>query len=157
MNILEQLETDGVAILPNFIQGEQLANMRRAFESRLKRLRWNDVDGLTKDRTFSAHGAGCSDPRSGICGCGPRPVIKDVLRSYLGDRFRVSRGQGLEIPSHAARIPWLARRRLVRPATGPPHPPRGEARLLPDRREVRRFNYIKGTHGKQAPRPFAAT
>lgn len=40
--ILEQLETDGLAILSNVIQREQLANMQRAFEFRLNRLRWND-------------------------------------------------------------------------------------------------------------------
>jgi hypothetical protein len=43
--VLEQLDRDGLAVLPDFIQGERLANMQRAFESRLTRLRWNDFAG----------------------------------------------------------------------------------------------------------------
>ena len=81
----------------------------------------------------------------------------DARPSYIGDAVRAGRGQGLAVAADPERLPRLARRRLVRPGPGRRTIPR-EVKLAFYLTDVRSgaFQYIKGTHGRQAPRPVRA-
>src|SRR5258706_7740002 len=46
--LVGDLERDGVVGVPNLFAPEQLKAMQQAFDARLKRLRWNNLDGYEK-------------------------------------------------------------------------------------------------------------
>jgi hypothetical protein len=152
VTILEQLETDGLAILPNFIQGEQLANMRRAFESRLKRLRWNDFDGYEKTERFRHMVQDVLLLEEGFVEVAIRPLIKEVLRGYLGERFELVEAKGWKsIPTRRMFHGWHGDAWYdQKTVSGIPR----EVKLafyLTDV-ETGAFNYFKGSHRKHQPR-----
>src|SRR6266567_463350 len=82
--VLQQLEQDGLAVLPGFIQGERLADMQRAFESRLKRLRWNDFDGYEKTERFRHMVQDVLTLDQGFVDLALHPLLKDTVRRYVG-------------------------------------------------------------------------
>src|SRR5438132_686549 len=47
-----ELETEGIVVLPQLVSTEQLRGMQRAFEVRLRRLRWNNFDGYQKTEPY---------------------------------------------------------------------------------------------------------
>ena len=49
--VFAELEQNGIVVLHDLIGGEQLAAMQRAFNVRLKRVRWNDVEGYEREDT----------------------------------------------------------------------------------------------------------
>jgi hypothetical protein len=152
MTTLEQLETNGLAILPGFIQGEQLANMRRAFESRLKRLRWNDFDGYEKTERFRHMVHDVLVLEEGFLQVGIHPLVKDVVRAYVGDRVELVEAKGWEsIPTNRMFHGWHGDAWYDQ--TKVPGIPR-EVKLafyLTDV-ETGAFNYFKGSHRKHQPR-----
>lgn len=154
MNTLEQLDKDGVAILPGYIQGQTLANMRRAFESRLKRLRWNDVDGYEKTERFRHMVQDVLLLDEGFVEVAIRPQVKDVLRGYLGDTFELVEAKGWKsIPTQRMFHGWHGDAWYdQKTVAGIPR----EVKLafyLSDV-ETGAFNYIKGSHRKHQPRAW---
>ena len=93
-SVLEQLEQDGLAVLPGFIQGERLANMQRAFESRLKRLRWNDFDGYEKTERYRHMVQDVLTLQQGFVDVGIHPLVKETLRTYIGPSFELVEAKG---------------------------------------------------------------
>jgi len=155
MNLSEQLEKDGIAILPNFIQGDTLANMRLAFESRLKRLRWNDFDGYEKTERFRHMVQDVLILDEGFVRIGIHPLVKETLRCYLGDRFELVEAKGWKsIPTmrrfhgwhgdswyKPAEVSWIPREVKL-------------AFYLTDV-ETGAFKYIRGSHRKYQPRNWS--
>jgi hypothetical protein len=152
MNSLEQLETDGLAILPNFIQGEQLANMQRAFESRLKRLRWNDVDGYEKTERFRHMVQDVLLLDQGFVEVALHPLVKQVLRSYIGEGFELVEAKGWRsIPTRRMFHGWHGDAWYDQTkVSGIPR----EVKLAFYLTDVKTgaFNYFKGSHRKHQPR-----
>ena len=154
MNTLEQLEKDGVAILPGYIQGEQLANMQRAFEARLKRLRWNDFEGYEKTERFRHMVQDVLVLEQGFVDVAIRPEVKQVLRAYLGEKFELVEAKGWKsIPTRRMFHGWHGDAWYdQKTVSGIPR----EVKLafyLTDC-ETGAFNYIKGTHRKYQPRAW---
>ena len=50
--LFDELDETGICVVPNAISPEQLVSMQRAFNSRLTRLRWNNVDGYVRTELF---------------------------------------------------------------------------------------------------------
>ena len=152
MTILEQLEMDGVAILPNFIQGETLTNMQRAFESRLQRLRWNDVDGYEKTERFRHMVQDVLLLEEGFVQVALHPVVKDVLRSYIGQQFELVEAKGWKsIPTTRMFHGWHGDAWYDQTKiSGIPR----EVKLAFYLTDVKTgaFNYFKGSHRKHQPR-----
>src|SRR5262245_3814553 len=44
-----ELDQNGIVVLPPLFSPEQLRDMRKAFETRLHGIRWNDLDGYEKE------------------------------------------------------------------------------------------------------------
>lgn len=154
MNILEQLETDGIAILPRFIQGNMLANMLRAFESRLKRLRWNDFDGYEKTERFRHMVQDILVIEQGFVDVAIHPLVKSVLRSYIGERFELVEAKGWKsIPTRRHFHSWHGDAWYdPKSVSGIPR----EVKLafyLTDV-DTGAFSYIKGSHRKHQPRSW---
>ena len=151
-SLLEQIERDGVAVLPGFVQGEQLASMQGAFESRLQRLRWNDFDGYERTERFRLMVSDVLVLEQGFVDIAIHPLVKEILRSYIGPKFELVEAKGWKS---------LPTRRLF-------HSWHGDAwydqlKVSGIAREVKlaiyltdvktgAFTYIKGTHRQHAPR-----
>src|SRR5215831_14191050 len=94
MTASEQLEQDGVAILPGFIRGEALANMQKAFEARLQCLRWNDFDGYEKTERYRHMVQDVLMLEQGFVNAAIDAEVKETHRSYLGDSFELVEAKG---------------------------------------------------------------
>jgi len=150
--VLEQLERDGLAVLPGFIQGEQLANMQRAFESRLKRLRWNDFDGYEKTERYRHMVQDVLTLEQGFVDVGIHPLVKETLRSYIGPSYELVEAKGWKsLPTRRMFHGWHADAWY------------DQTKTTEIAREVKlafyltdvvtgAFSYIKGTHRQHHPR-----
>jgi len=153
-DVLEQLQRDGLAVLPGFIQGERLANMQRAFGSRLSRLRWNDFDGYEKTERFRHMVQDVLTLDQGFVDVALHPLVKETLLAYVGRGVELVEAKGWKS---------LPTRRMF-------HGWHGDAwydqtKVKEIAREVKlafylsdvttgAFSYIKGTHRQHHPRSW---
>jgi Phytanoyl-CoA dioxygenase (PhyH) len=152
MSILEQLEKDGVAILPNFIQGETLANMQRAFEAQLQRLRWNNFDGYEKTERFRHMVENVLTLEQGFVDVAIHPLVKETLQGYIGEKYELVEAKGWKsIPTRRRFHSWHADAWYDQNKVS--EIPR-EVKLAFYLTDVDTgcFSYIKGTHRKNHPR-----
>jgi hypothetical protein len=151
-SVLEQLERDGVAVLPGFIEGEQLASMQRAFESRLKRLRWNDFDGYEKTERFRHMVQDVLTLDQGFVDVGLHPLVKETIGSYVGPRFELVEAKGWKsLPTRREFHGWHGDAWYDQTKTSEI---KREVKLAFYLTDVVTggFSYIKGTHRLQHPR-----
>jgi hypothetical protein len=154
--LARELEQNGIALLPDFLNGNQLQAMRVGFDSRLKRLRWNNSDGYEKTERFRHMVEDVLLLDQGFVDAALHPEVKTALREYIGDTFELVEAKG-----------WKSL-----PTTRDFHGWHGDAwydqAQIRDRipREVKLgifltdvttggFVYVKGTHGLQHPRSLS--
>jgi hypothetical protein len=149
--ILAELQQNGVVVLPPLFTGEQIEQMRKAFESRLQGMRWNDLDGFEVE----AHRDVIQDVltlEQGMVDLAINPIVASVLKRYIGPDFALTEAKGWKsLPSKRdfqgwhgdywyddTKVPYIAK----------------EVKLAMYLTDVRSgaFNYIRGSHQKQHPR-----
>ena len=91
--LVAQLRLDGIVRLPPLVSSDQLAGMQKAFRTRLRRMRWNDVDGYEKE-LYRHVIQDVLTLDQGFVDIGLHPVVKAVLKSYLGDGFALVETKG---------------------------------------------------------------
>lgn len=150
--LLADLEQDGIALLPEFLSNEQLVGMRSAFDSRLQCMRWNNVDGYEKTERHRHMVQDVLALDQGFVDAALHPVLKEVLRKYVGDGYELVEAKGWES---------LPTRRDFHGWHGDAWYDQGRVKHIP--REVKLgiyltdansgfFQYVKGSHRKQHPR-----
>jgi hypothetical protein len=153
-SILERLERDGIAVIPGFIAGDALALMQRAFESRLHRLRWNDFDGFERTERFRLMVQDVLTLEQGFLSAALDPVVKEVLRAYLGGAYRLVEAKGWKsLPVSRCFHGWHGDAWYDQKAvSGIPR----EVKLGLYLTDVRSgaFRYIRGSHRKYQPRDW---
>ncbi len=154
--LVAQLERDGIVLLADLVTGAQLAGMQTAFARRLRRLRWNDFDGYEKTERYRHMVQDVLTLDQGFVDVALHPLVTEVVRRYVGDGFELVEAKG-----------WKSQ-----PTKRDFHGWHGDSwydqARVTDRipREVKlgvyltdvtsgAFKYIKGSQGKQAPRPVA--
>jgi hypothetical protein len=150
--VLSDLQRDGIAVLPGFIPQGQLTQVQMAFDTVLRRMRWNDFDGYEKNDKYRLMVQNVLTLEQGFVDAALHPVVKDVLREYIGDSFELVEAKGWKsLPTREDfhgwhGDAWYDQTRV----TGMPR----EVKVAVYLTDVRSgaFNYIKGTHQKQAPR-----
>jgi hypothetical protein len=156
-DLVVELEQNGIAVIPGFLTERQLTEMRRAFEARLGRMRWNNFDGYEVTERFRHMVEDVLTLEQGFLDAALHPIVKETLSAYLGDRFELVEAKG-----------WKSL-----PTTKYFHGWHGDAwydqaRVDDIPREVKlglyltdvktgAFNYLKGSHRKQHPRPVRAS
>ncbi|MFQ5850247.1 MAG: phytanoyl-CoA dioxygenase family protein [Candidatus Binatia bacterium] len=152
-HLTRELEENGIALLPDLLTQDQLRGMQRAFEVRLRRVRWNDFDGYEKTEPYRHMVQDVLTLDQSFVDTALHPMVKQALREYLGDRFQLVEAKGWKsLPVKRDFHGWHGDgwydQAVVR------HIPR-EVKLGIYVTDVKSgaFNYIKGTHRKQAPRP----
>jgi hypothetical protein len=150
--VLTSLERDGIAVLPQFVTGEQLRGMQVAFGARLQHVRWNDTDGYEKER-FRHQLEDVLTLDQGFVDAALHPMVKETLREYLGDRYQLVEAKGWRsLPTRRDFHGWHGDTWYDQ--TKVSYIPR-EVKLAVYLTDVRSgfFEYVKGSHQKQAPRP----
>jgi hypothetical protein len=149
--LLTALELDGVVSVPNLFGAEQLAAMQRAFNARLSRLRWNNLDGYEKTEPNRHMVEDVLTLDQGFLEAALHPVVKAVLNGYLG-RFALVEARGWRsLPTQRDFHGWHGDEWYDQQAVQ--HIPK-EVKLGFYLTDVRSgaFTYIRGTHRKQHPR-----
>lgn len=152
-SIVEQLDRDGVVVLPEFARGAWLAGMQRAFRQQLARQRWNQFDGFRQTELFRHMVEDVLMLDQGFVDLAVHPLVQGVVREYVGADVQLREAKG-----------WLSL-----PTTRDFHGWHGDAwydqSVITDRipREVKAamyltdvrsgaFAYVKGSHRQIAPR-----
>jgi hypothetical protein len=151
-DLLAALERDGIVLLPDLLSAEQLAGMRAAFDCKLQRMRWNDVDGYEKTERHRHMVEDVLALDQGFVDAALHPIVKSVLRAYVGVGYELVEAKGWQS---------LPTRRDFHGWHGDAWYDQGKVASIP--REVKLgiyltevnsgfFQYIKGSHRKQHPR-----
>jgi hypothetical protein len=151
------LDQHGLVVLPGFVKPEQLCDMQRAFACRLRRQRWNDIDGYEKTERYRHMIQDVLTLAQGFVDCALHPDVKCAVREYVGPAFALVEAKGwLSLPTRRDfhgwhGDAWYDQRKVS------DHIPR-EVKLGLYLTDVTSgaFTYIKGSHGRQAPRTVRA-
>jgi hypothetical protein len=152
---LSTLERDGIVLLPDLFDPSELLEMQLAFHSRLRRLRWNNVDGYEKTERYRHMVQDVLTLEQGFVHAAVHPAVKELLNAYLEHKYALVEAKGWRsLPTRRNFHGW-----------------HGDAWFDPQRvagipREVKlaiyltdvksgAFNYIKGTHRKELPPNFS--
>jgi hypothetical protein len=151
--LASELERDGIALLPPLFDAEQLSGMQQAFAVRLRRLRWNNFEGYQKTELYRQMIEDVLTLDQGFVDAALHPLVKDVLTRYLGDKFELVEAKGWRsIPTKRNFHGWHGDAWYDQETIF--EIPK-EVKLAVYLTDVRSgaFNYIKGSHRQQHPRP----
>ena len=155
-DLIRRLTEDGIAPLPDVLSGEPLRRMQTAFENRLRRLRWNDHDGYEKTEKYRHMVQDVLSLDQGFVNLALHPLVKQALDGYIGDSFALVEAKGWRsLPTNQDfhgwhGDAWYDQSRV----SGIPR----EVKLAVYLTDVSsgEFHYLKGSHGRQAPRSVRA-
>jgi hypothetical protein len=126
--------------------------MQRAFDVVLKRLRWNNYDGYEKTEPYRHMVEDVLTLEQGFVDAALHPLVKGVLKRYLGDRFELVEAKGWKsLPTKRDFHGWHGDAWYDQ--EGAQEIPR-EVKLVVYLTDVKSgaFTYIKRSHRKQHPR-----
>lgn len=152
-SLTRQLEDDGIAVIPGLLSAGTLGAMQSAFEARLARLRWNDFDGYEMTEPYRHMVQDVLAVEQGFVDLALHPLVKQTLTEYIGPEFELVEAKGWRsLPTRKDFNGWHGDAWYDQEVVN--HIPR-EVKLAFYLTDVRSgaFQYIKGSHGRQAPRP----
>ncbi|HZY84654.1 MAG TPA: hypothetical protein VFE78_07470, partial [Gemmataceae bacterium] len=91
---LKELEHHGIVLLPGLVPAEALRGMRQAFARRLRRQRWNDVDGYEKTERYRLMVQDVLALHQGFVDVALHPVVLGAVRGYVGGGFELVEAKG---------------------------------------------------------------
>jgi hypothetical protein len=150
--LVSQLETDGIVVLPSLLEPQQLADMQRAFATRLRRMRWNNFEGYQKTERYRHLVEDVLLLDQGFVDLAVHPLVKQILNNYLGHDYELTEAKGWKSqPTNRDFHGWHGDAWYDQTSAGKIHREVKLAMYLTDVRSGA-FNFIKGSHGKQHPR-----
>jgi hypothetical protein len=155
-SLTRQLEESGIAVLPGLLKAEQLLGMQVGFDARLSRMRWNNFDGYEKTERYRHMVEDVLLLDQGFIDVALHPVVVTALRQYLGKTFELVEAKGWKsLPTKRDFHGWHGDAWYDQEQVQDRIP--REVKLGVYLSNVRSggFVYIKGTHGKQRPRPLS--
>ena len=149
-----ELDAHGVVRLPGLISPQQLSEMQHAFNVRLKRLRWNNLEGYEKTEPYRHMVENLLLLDQGFVDVALHPTVKGILNRYLGNRYELVEARGWRsLPTKRDFHGWHGDGWYDQDVVD--YIPR-EVKLAVYLTDVRSgaFNYIRGSHRQQAPHPI---
>ena len=153
-DLLAALDRDGIVRLPDLLTAEQLRGMQVAFAARLKRMRWNNCDGYEKTERFRHMIEDVLSVDQGFVDVALHPIVKAVLRGYLGERYQLVEAKGWRsLPTTRDFHGWHGDAWYDQ--TTVPRIPR-EVKLAMYLTDVKSgaFQYVRETHRQEHPRIY---
>ncbi|MEQ1626440.1 MAG: phytanoyl-CoA dioxygenase family protein [Nitrospira sp.] len=151
-DLTNQLDRDGIVILPEFVAGPQLRGMQQAFEARLRHMAWNDTIGYERTEMYRHMIQDVLILDQGFLDVALHPLVLQVLQEYIGPQFQLVEAKGwLSLPTKKNFHGWHGDAWYDQHTVSTI--PR-EVKLAIYLTDVRSgaFTYIKGSHRKQHPR-----
>jgi len=151
--LFSALDTDGIVVIPDLLSAKQLRGMQIAFETKLRRLRWNNFDGYQKTELYRHMVEDVLLLDQGFVDLALHPLTKQLLTRYLGNNFELNEAKGWKsLPTERDFHGWHGDAWYEQTGSMIPR----EVKLAFYLSDVRSgsFNYIKGTHRRQHPRPI---
>ena len=150
--LASELETNGIAVLPDLLSSEQLLGMQQAFEARLSRVRWNNFDGYLKTERFRHMIEDVLLLDQGFLDLALHPLVKQILNRYLGADYELTEAKGWKsLPTRRDFHGWHGDTWYDKTAATEIHREIKLGLYLTDVRSGA-FNFIKGSHRRQHPR-----
>lgn len=146
-----ELETNGIVVLPSLLSAEQLHGMQRAFESRLRQMRWNNFEGFSKTELYRHMVEDVLLLDQSFVDLAVHPLVKQILTRYLGTKYELTEAKGWKsLPTKHDFHGWHADAWYDQTTEKEIH---REIKLAIYLTEVRSgaFHFIKGSHRKQHP------
>ena len=152
-NLLAELRRDGIIVIPNLLPPERLKEMQQAFEVKLRRLRWNNFDGYQKTEPYRHMVEDVLLLEQGFVDLAIHPLVKEIMRGYLGPSYELTEAKGWKsLPTNRDFHGWHGDAWYDPDKAPEIHKELKLAMYLTDVRSGA-FNYIRGSHRKQHPRP----
>ncbi len=151
--LFQTLDREGIVVLPSLLRHDKLASMKRAFDVKLRRMRWNNFDGYQRTELYRHMVEDVLLLDQGFVDLALHPLVKIILNRYLGVSYELNEAKGWKsIPTDRDFHGWHGDAWYEQ--AGAEEIPR-EVKLALYLTDVRSgaFNYIKGSHRRQHPRP----
>ena len=153
-SLTEILRRDGVVILPPLLDASAWTSMRLAFESRLKHLRFNTVDGYEITEPYRDVVENVLLLDQGYIDIALHPIVLGVLTAYLGHSYVLAEAKGWRSrPTRRDFHGWHSDAWYDQSPVSQVVPEVKLGIYLTDVRSGA-FNYLRGTHGHEHPRIF---
>ncbi len=151
--LFNELDTEGIVVLPNLLTAEQLSGMQQAFAARLRRLRWNDFDGYHKTEPFRHMVEDVLLLDQGFVDLALHPLVLEILNRYLGTPYELTEAKGWKsLPTSRDFHGWHGDAWYDQSSAQKIYREVKLAFYLTDVRSGA-FNYMKRSHRQQHPRP----
>jgi len=147
-----ELDTKGIVVLPSMVSPEQLGGMQSAFESRLRRIRWNNFDGYQRTELYREMVEDVLLLDQGFVDLALHPLVKEILNRYLGTEYELTEAKGWRsLPTKYDFHGWHGDTWYDQAIEQTIH---REIKLGIYLTDVRTgaFKFVKGSHRKQHPR-----
>src|SRR6266481_926884 len=155
--LASELETNGVVLLPSLLTAEQLRGMQSAFAARLKRLRWNQVDGYQRTEPYRLMIEDVLLLDQGFVDVALHPLVKEILARYLGSNYELTETKGWKsLPTKSDFHGWHGDMWYDQTVEKKVHREIKLAMYLTDVHSGA-FNVIKGTHQQRHPHNLKRT
>jgi Phytanoyl-CoA dioxygenase (PhyH) len=152
-SLARELEAHGIVRLPSLVSDETLRDMRLAFGSRLRRMRFNDCDGYERTERYRLMVQDVLTLAQGFVDVALHPLVKAVLGEYLGDNYALCEAKGWRsLPTMHDFHGWHGDAWYDQTKVAGRIPREVKLGLYLSDVTSGAFQYLKGTHGKQAPR-----
>ena len=151
-SLTSELDTNGIVVLPNLLNNQQLHDMQRAFETRLRTVRWNNVEGYQKNERHRHLVEDVLLLDQGFLDLAVHSLVKQILTRYLGTNYELTEAKGWKSLSTRRDFHgWHGDSWYDQTNETEIHREIKLAMYLTDVRSGA-FNFIKGSHRKQHPR-----
>jgi len=149
--LVKQLDRDGVVVLPNLVSPQVLSDMQAAFRARLQSMRVNNMDGYEKE-LYRHVVQDVLSVAQGFVDIGIHPILKGVLREYLGDSYALVEAKGWRsLPTNRDFHGWHGDA-WYDEAAAPDMPKEVKLAFYLSDVTSGAFNYVRGSHRKEHPR-----
>jgi hypothetical protein len=150
--LVSELEANGVVVLPTLLSAERLRDMQRAFTVKLRRMRWNSLDGYHRNELYRHMVEDVLLLDQGFVDLALHPLVKDILNTYMGRNYELTEAKGWKsLPTTRDFHGWHADAWYDQTSASEIYREVKLAFYLTDVR-TGAFNYIKGSHRQQHPR-----
>ncbi len=151
-HLLAELETNGIVVLPSIVGPEQLRGMQSAFESRLRRMSWNNFEGHQRTELYRHMIEDVLLLDQGFLDLALHPLVKEILTRYLGTAYELSEAKGWRsLPTKYDFHGWHGDTWYDQATEQTIHREIKLAMYLTDVKSGA-FKFIKGSHRKHHPR-----
>jgi hypothetical protein len=150
--LVSELEANGIVKLPDLVSAERLRDMQKAFDVKLRRMRWNNIDGYYKNEIYRHMVEDVLLLDQGFVDLALHPLVKDILNTYIGKNYELTEAKGWKsLPTTRDFHGWHSDAWYDQTSASEIYREVKLGFYLTDVRSGA-FNYIKGSHRQQHPR-----